>query len=238
MIRIRRAEERGHFDHGWLDTFHTFSFAEYHDPAFMGFRSLRVINEDRVAPGAGFPTHSHRDMEIITYVLEGMLEHKDSMGNGTVIRPGDVQRMSAGTGVTHSDYTASKKDTVHLLQIWILPEKKNLTPSYEQKNISADQKSGKFVLLASPDGAEGSVTIHQDVRLYASVLNKDRSQTLGDGHDRSLRPGRHAWIQVARGAITLNGKPMNASDGAAVSNETSLELSAKKDSEILWFDLA
>ena len=238
MIQIRKAEERGHFDHGWLDTFHTFSFAEYHDPAFMGFRSLRVINEDRVAPGAGFPTHSHRDMEIITYVLEGTLEHKDSLGNGAVIRPGDVQRMSAGTGVTHSEYNSSKKDPVHLLQIWILPEKKNLIPGYEQKNISADQKSGKVVLLASPDGAEGSVTVNQDVRLYASVLNKDRSQILGNGHDSTLQPGRHAWIQVARGAITLNGKPMNASDGAAVSNETSLELSAKKDSEILWFDLA
>src|SRR5713101_4242056 len=171
MMRIRKANERGHANHGWLDTYHTFSFADYHDPEYMGFRSLRVINEDRVAPGQGFGTHPHRDMEIITYILEGSLEHKDSMGNGSVIRPGDVQRMSAGTGVTHSEYNPSKTETLHLLQIWILPDRRGHTPGYEQKEIGGAEKRGQLRLIASPDGRDGSVSIHQDARLYAGIVN-------------------------------------------------------------------
>ena len=232
IIQVRKAQERGHFDHGWLDTYHTFSFADYQDSAHMGFRNLRVINEDVVAPGMGFPTHSHRDMEIITYVLEGAVEHKDSMGNTGIIRPGDVQRMSAGTGVTHSEFNPSKKEPLHLLQIWIFPEKNGQDPSYEQKSFSDAQKKGKFALVASPDGAQGSVTVHQDVRLFAAVLKK------GEGAALSLKSGRHAWAQVARGAVTLNEKDLNTSDGAAISGETILEFTAKKDSEILLFDLA
>lgn len=232
MITIRRAKERGHFNHGWLDTYHTFSFAEYHDPDFMGFRSLRVINEDVVAQGMGFPTHSHRDMEIITYVLEGEVEHKDSMGNSGVIRPGDVQRMSAGTGVTHSEFNPSKKNPLHLLQIWILPEKGGTAPGYEQKSFSSAQGSGKLTLVASPTGEGGSVTIRQDARLWAAVLKA------GTETPFKLNAGRHAWLQVARGSLSLNGQPLQASDGAAVSNETLLALKTQKDSEILLFDLA
>ena len=232
MIRLRKAKERGHFEHGWLDTYHTFSFAEYHDPDFMGFRSLRVINEDAVAPGMGFPTHSHRDMEIITYVLEGEVEHKDSMGNSGVIRPGDVQRMSAGTGVTHSEFNPSKKNPLHLLQIWILPEKKGTVPSYEQKSFSNAQKSGKLTLVASPTGEGGSVTIHQDARLWSAVLKAGAEIPL------KLNAGRHAWLQVARGSVSLNGQPLQTSDGAAVSDESLLTLKTQKDSEILLFDLA
>ena len=232
MIKIRKAQERGHFDHGWLDTYHTFSFADYQDPANMGFRKLRVINEDVVAAGMGFPTHSHRDMEIITYVLAGAVEHKDSMGNTGIIRPGDVQRMSAGSGVTHSEFNPSKKEPLHLLQIWIFPEKNDQTPSYEQKSFTESQKKGKFALVASPDAAQGSVTVHQDVRLYAAILKAGESAKV------SLKPGRHAWAQVAHGEAVLNGKDLKQSDGAAISDETSLEFTAKKDSEILLFDLA
>ena len=232
MITRRAAKERGHFDHGWLDTYHSFSFSEYHDPAHMGFRSLRVINEDRVDPKAGFPSHSHRDMEIITYVLAGALGHKDSMGNGSVIRPGDVQRMSAGTGVTHSEYNGSEKEPVHLLQIWILPEKRGIAPGYEEKKFPADEKRGRLRLIASRDAAEGSVTIHQDARVYASLL--DAGQTVR----HPLAPGRGAWLHLVSGAATVNGTTLVTGDGAAIENESALEIRAGEPSELLLFDLA
>src|SRR5262249_52938278 len=232
MITIRKAGERGHFDHGWLDTYHTFSFADYYDPRHMGFRALRVINEDRVQPGHGFPTHAHQDMEIITYILNGALQHKDSMGNGSVIRPGDVQRMSAGTGVTHSEYNPSKADPVHLLQIWILPEHRGLPPSYEQQTFAESERRGTLRLVASPDARAGSVRIHQDTDVYASVLAA--GQTL----QHQLRPGRNAWVQVARGAVTVNGQSLHAGDGAQVDDEAQLHISAAGDAEILLFDLA
>src|SRR5213593_2782593 len=218
MITIRKSEERGHFDLGWLDTYHTFSFDRYHDPAHMHFRSLRVINEDRVQPGQGFPTHSHRDMEIITYILQGALEHRDSMGNGSVIRPGDVQRMSAGTGVTHSEFNASKTEPVHLLQIWMFPERKGMKPSYEQKMFSEADKRSRLRLVASPDGRDGSVTIHQDNEMYATVLRK------GETVRHELKPERHAWVQVARGSVKLNGQELAEGDGAAISEEKAIEL--------------
>jgi len=231
MIQIRKASERGHFNHGWLDTYHTFSFADYYDPNFMGFRDLRVINEDRVAAGRGFPTHPHRDMEIITYILSGALQHQDSMGTGSVILPGDVQRMSAGTGVTHSEYNHSKHEAVHLLQIWILPREKNLPPSYEQKSYPEERKRNQWLLIASSDGSEGSVLVHQDVRLLTTLLGK--GQVLG----YSLDPKRSAWVQVARGELELNGETLRESDGAALHGESELSFQAKKDSEILLFDL-
>jgi redox-sensitive bicupin YhaK (pirin superfamily) len=232
MITVRPAKERGHFDHGWLDTYHSFSFSEYLDPAHMGFRSLRVINEDRVDPKAGFPPHSHRDMEIITYVLAGALAHKDSMGNGSVIRPGDVQRMSAGTGVTHSEANGSETEPVHLLQIWILPEKRGITPSYEEKKFSPEEKRGRLRLVASRDGADGSVTIHQDARVYASLL--DPGQTVRHTLDR----GRGAWLQLVAGAATVNGTALATGDGAAIQNEGTLEIHAGEPTELLLFDLA
>lgn len=232
MITVRKAEDRGHANHGWLDTYHTFSFANYYDPKHMGFRALRVINEDRVTPSAGFGTHGHRDMEIITYVLEGALEHKDSIGNGSVIQPGDVQRMSAGTGIMHSEFNHSKTEPVHLLQIWLLPERNGLPPSYEQQNLSPAKTPGKLHLVAAKDGREGVVTVHQDVDLYAAFLKK------GDRISHTLKPQRHAWVQVARGAITLNGMALDTSDGAAISNETEVVIEATKDAEILLFDLA
>jgi redox-sensitive bicupin YhaK (pirin superfamily) len=231
MITIRRAKERGHFDHGWLDTYHTFSFDQYHDPRFMGFRSLRVINEDVVHPGHGFPTHGHRDMEIITYILEGALKHQDSMGNGSVIRPGDVQRMTAGTGVRHSEQNSSETDPVHLLQIWILPNSQGLQPGYEQKAFSEDERRSGFRLIASNDGHNGSVTVHQDVSVYASIL------TPGQEVSHELDANRHAWVQVARGAVTLNGESLEQGDGVAISGETLLKLSAEKPAEVLLFDL-
>ena len=232
MITRRPAKERGHFDHGWLDTYHSFSFSEYHDPAHMGFRSLRVINEDRVDPKAGFPPHSHRDMEIITYVLAGALGHKDSMGNGSVIRPGDVQRMSAGTGVTHSEYNGSEEEPVHLLQIWILPERRGIAPGYEEKRFPAEEKRGRLRLIASRDAAEGSVTIHQDARVYASLL--DGGQTVR----HPLAPGRGAWLHLVSGAATVNGTALVTGDGAAVENEGALEIRADEPTELLLFDLA
>ena len=228
---IRRADERGHADHGWLDSRHTFSFADYYDPAHMGFRALRVINQDRVLAGQGFGTHPHRDMEIVSYVLEGALEHKDSMGTSSVIRPGDVQRMTAGTGVLHSEYNPSRKDPVHFLQIWILPEKKGLKPGYEQKAFPEAERRNRLRLVASRDGRDGSLTIHQDAELYTTLLQK------GQRVAHLLRPGRHAWVQVTRGGITLNGTAMSAGDGAAVSGETSLEFGASEDAEVLMFDL-
>ena len=232
MIRIRKSAERGHFDFGWLDTYHTFSFGDYYDPDFMGFSDLRVINEDRVAGNTGFPTHGHRDMEIITYVLEGALQHRDSMDNGSVIRPGDVQRMTAGTGVTHSEANPSKTDPCHLLQIWILPNAPRLTPGYEQKNFADDEKQDRLRLIASMDGSEGSVTINQDARLYASVMSTDSEVT------HQLANNRTAWLQVARGSVALNGNQLQQGDGAGVVNESKLKIRANEPAEILLFDLA
>ena len=231
MIAIRPAKERGHADHGWLDTWHTFSFADYDDRRFMGFRSLRVINEDFVAPGRGFPTHGHRDMEIITYVLEGALEHRDSLGTGSVIRPGEVQRMSAGTGVRHSEANPSASEPLHLLQIWIEPSKSGIPPGYEQKTFADADKRGRLRLVASPDGAEGSVTIHQDARVYATVLDAGQQVV------HRLAPGRHAWLHVARGALTLNGQRLSQGDGAAISDEASLVVVGETGAEALLFDL-
>jgi redox-sensitive bicupin YhaK (pirin superfamily) len=231
MVTLRNAHERGHAQHGWLDSYHTFSFADYYDPHHMGFRTLRVINEDRVQPGKGFGAHPHRDMEIISYVLEGALAHKDSLGTGSVIRPGEVQRMSAGTGVTHSEFNSSQMELVHFLQIWILPERTGLPPSYEQRAFPIAEKQGKLRLVASRDGREGSVTIHQAVDLYASLL------TPGEAVTHPLTPGHHAWIQVARGSIILNDNALSAGDGAAVSGETRLAVTATDQAEVLLFDL-
>jgi redox-sensitive bicupin YhaK (pirin superfamily) len=233
MMTLRPAAERGHFDHGWLDTYHTFSFASYHDPKHMGFRSLRVINDDRVQPGEGFGSHGHRDMEIITWVLEGALEHKDSMGNGSVIVPGDVQYMSAGTGVRHSEFNASKTDVTHFVQIWILPDREGYTPRYDQKRFEESEKLGRLRLVASPDGADGSIAIRQDVRLYASVLTPGQSVSL------DLAAGRHAWIQVLRGKLSVNSQALSAGDGVAVSGEPRLDFTAGSEkTEFLTFDLA
>lgn len=232
MITIRKSEERGHFNFGWLDTYHTFSFDQYYDPAHMHFRSLRVINEDRVAAGQGFPTHSHRDMEIITYILSGALEHRDSMGNGSIIRPGDVQRMSAGTGVSHSESNPSETEPVHLLQIWILPRERGLPPGYEEKFFSGDERRGRLRLVASEDGREGSVTINQDARLYAVML------AAGGEVSHTLDPGRYAWAQVARGRIRLNEVDLKQGDGAAISNEARLNVVSYDEAELLLFDLA
>ena len=229
MITIRRAEERGHADHGWLDTYHTFSFADYHDPDKMGFRALRVINEDRVAPGRGFGTHGHRDMEIISYVLDGSLAHRDSMGTDGVIRPGEVQRMSAGTGVMHSEMNGSEKESVHFLQIWIVPERRNITPSYEQKAFSDDERRGTLRLVASPDAGDGSVKIHQDVRLYTALLD-------GQPVTHDFASGRYGWVQVARGEAEVNGQRLKAGDGAAIADERSVTITGT-GAEVLLFDL-
>ena len=231
MIVKRPAAERGHFDHGWLDTSHTFSFADYHDPAHMGFRALRVINEDRVAAGRGFGAHSHRDMEIITYVLDGALAHADSIGNRSTIVPGDVQRMSAGTGITHSEFNARQDEPVHFLQIWLLPDRRGLAPGYEQKAIPESEERGVLRLLASRDGRDGTVTIHQDVDLYGSRLEP------GERVKHALADGRHAWLQMVRGRIELNGTPLAAGDGAAVSGESALEMVAQESAQFLLFDL-
>ena len=231
MMQIRKAKDRGHANYGWLDTYHTFSFADYMDPKFMGFRSLRVINEDTVEPGQGFGTHGHRDMEIITCVLEGELEHKDSMGNGAVIRPGDVQRMSAGTGVTHSEFNPSKTKPVHLLQIWILPEAAGLKPSYEQQTFKNEERKNRFRLVASGRPREGAVKIHQDAELYVSVLEKNNEI------EYALDKNRHAWLQVARGLVTANGSVLEAGDGAVIEKD-SVHVRADKDSEALLFDLS
>jgi redox-sensitive bicupin YhaK (pirin superfamily) len=232
MITIRKSDERGRANHGWLDTHFTFSFADYFDPEHVQFRTLRVMNDDRVAGGGGFPMHPHRDMEIVTYVLEGALEHRDSMGNGSVIKPGDIQYMSAGTGVTHSEFNASKTEPVHLYQIWMMPDKKGHKPAYDQKNFTEAEKRGKLRLLASPDGREGSVKIRQDNELYATVLGS------GDFVKHALKPERHAYVQVLRGSVKLNGKPLETGDGAAMSAEKSVELTGVKDAEVLLFDLA
>ena len=231
MITLRRSGERGHARHDWLDTHHTFSFADYYDPAHMGFRALRVINEDRVAPRSGFGTHPHRDMEIITYVLSGQIEHRDSMGSVGVLRAGELQRMTAGTGVLHSEMNRSGEE-LHFLQIWVIPESKGLTPSYEQKAFTKEERQGRFRLVVSPEGEEGSLKVHQDMRLYSTLLGK------GEKTEFTLAPGRHVWLQVARGAGTLNGVALKAGDGVAVSEESQLVLSATEPLEALLFDLA
>jgi redox-sensitive bicupin YhaK (pirin superfamily) len=231
MLTIRKAADRGHADHGWLDSHHTFSFADYHDPRFMGFGPLRVINDDTVAGGGGFPPHGHRDMEIISYVIEGALSHQDNIGNGSVIKPGDVQRMSAGPGVTHAEYNASKTEPVHFLQIWIVPQKSGLPSGYEQKFFSDDDKRGQLRLVASPDGAEGSVRIQQDARLYATIL--------GDGASVSHRfaAGRKGWLHVVKGAATVNGQRVQTGDGVAIEKEAELVLTSQEGGELLLFDL-
>jgi quercetin 2,3-dioxygenase len=231
MLTLRRSAERGHANHGWLDSHHSFSFADYYDPAHMGFRSLRVINEDRVQPGAGFPTHAHQDMEIITYVLAGALEHKDSLGNGSIIRPGDVQRMSAGTGVRHSEFNHSRTEVVHFLQIWILPVRARLQPSYEQKHFAEADLRGTLRLIASPDARAESVTVHQDASIYATRLAPN------DSARHRLAPGRAAYIHVAKGALTLNGQTLAAGDGAAITAAGDIELTANAPAEALLFDL-
>ena len=232
MIEIRRSAERGYADHGWLKSYHSFSFADYYDPGHVQFGPLRVINEDRVAPGMGFGTHGHRDMEIISYVLEGELAHKDSMGNGSVIRPGDVQRMSAGTGVRHSEYNHAAHDTTHFLQIWIQPDRTGIEPSYEERRFEAADKRGRLRLVASADGAEGSVHVHQDVRLHAGLFDGDEAATL------AIAPGRRAYVHVARGKVTVNGEALVAGDAAKLEGEgLSVALSAGEDAEVLVFDL-
>ncbi len=231
MIDIRRGSERGHARHGWLESYHSFSFADYHDPAHMGYSALRVINEDRVQPGTGFGTHGHRDMEIISYVLEGALAHQDSMGNGSTIVPGDVQRMSAGRGVTHSEFNHEKNATTHFLQIWIEPNARGIAPGYEQKHFDAAAKRGRLRLVASPDGADGSVTIHQDARVYAGLF---------DGAERAthpLAPGRKAYVHLARGRLTVNGVPLEAGDAAKLEAVAEIVLQQGAGAEALLFDL-
>jgi redox-sensitive bicupin YhaK (pirin superfamily) len=232
MIRVRKAAERGHFDHGWLNTYHTFSFADYHDPRHMGFRSLRVINDDRVQPGSGFGMHGHRDMEIVTYVLEGALEHRDSLGNGSVLRPGELQHMTAGTGVRHSEFNPSDREWVHLYQIWLLPERNGLAPGYEQKAFPAAERRGRLRLVAAPTGEQGALTIHQDARIYLATL------AAGETVAHALEPGRHAWLQVLRGEVDLGGQTLAAGDGAAVSAEERLEIGGRDEAEVMLFDLA
>ncbi len=231
MISIRTAAQRGHFDHGWLNTYHTFSFGDYFDPDHMGFRCLRVINDDRVQPGLGFGMHGHRDMEIVTYVLEGALAHRDSMGNASVIRPGELQRMSAGTGIRHSEFNPSETEPVHLYQIWLLPDRQGLTPSYEQRAFGDGERHGRFRLVASPDGADGSLTIHQDARLYLSSL------TLGQEVAHAIGSGRAAWLQVLRGEVSSFGKDLSAGDGVAISDEKAVAVRARSSAEVLLFDL-
>ena len=231
MITIRRSQDRGRFDHGWLDTRHSFSFADYHDPEHMGFGPLRVINEDRVQPGMGFGTHGHRDMEIISYVLSGGLAHQDSMGNGSVLRPGDVQCMSAGTGVRHSEFNASRDEPVHFLQIWIEPAQRGIAPGYEEKRFDAESKRGRLRLIASPDGAEGSVTLHQDARLYAALLDG------AEAVDFRQRPGRRTYVHVVRGAASVNGQPLAGGDAMTLEGAQDVRIDGGRDAEILLFDL-
>jgi quercetin 2,3-dioxygenase len=232
MIRVRKASERGRTRIDWLDSRHTFSFGDYYDPAHMGFRTLRVMNDDWVAPGGGFGTHPHRDMEIVTYVLDGALQHRDSLGTGSVIRPGELQRMTAGTGIAHSEFNASQTEPVHLYQIWLLPERRGLAPGYEQKEFAAAERAGRLRVVASRDGRDGSLTIHQDATLALA--------TLADGQSVStaLAPGRHAWVQVLRGSVTVNGTPLAEGDGAAVSDETELTITGTSPAEVMVFDLA
>ena len=231
MLKLRKANERGHANHGWLDSHHTFSFADYHDAKHMGFRALRVINDDTVAPGMGFGSHPHRDMEIVSYVLEGALAHKDSLGTGSTIEPGDVQRMSAGTGVVHSEFNASKTDPVHFLQIWLIPASRGIQPGYEQKRFTREGKAGRLRLVASPTGKDGSVTIHTDAEVFAGVFDR------GQRAEHTLAPNRHAWIHVARGNVRVNGQELAAGDGLAISDEKTITVEGI-DGELLLFDLA
>lgn len=232
MLTKRAGIERGHGQHGWLDTYHTFSFSDYYAPDHMGFRGLRVINEDRVAPGEGFGMHGHRDMEIVTYVLEGALEHRDSLGTGEILRPGELQRMTAGRGIQHSEFNPSDRDPVHLYQIWILPREKGLTPSYEQKAFAAAERHNRWRLVASPDGTDGSLTIQTDAKLYLATLEKDQSVV------HELKPGRHAWLQVLRGEVQVGEVSLTAGDGLAVTEEQALAVRAAVPAEVLLFDLA
>lgn len=232
MLSLRKGSERGHFDHGWLDTYHTFSFASYYDPTHMGFRALRVMNEDRVQPGKGFGTHGHDNMEIVTYVLSGALEHKDSMGNGEILRPGELQRMSAGTGITHSEFNPSDTEPVHLYQMWLLPDRRDATPSYEQKRFDPKEHHNSLRLVASPDGAQDSLRIGADARLLLGSLAKGASIGV------ALEPTRYGWLQVLRGGATTNGILLEAGDGVAATKETNLEIVATSDAELLLFDLA
>ena len=231
MLLIRRAADRGHANHGWLDTNHTFSFGSYYHPEQMGFRSLRVMNEDRVAPGRGFGTHEHRDMEIVSYVLEGALEHKDSMGNGEVLKPGEFQRISAGTGITHSEFNPSASEVTHFYQIWLLPEREGIEPGYEQKSFDPPGRKNRLQLVASPDADDGSLLIHQDAHIFLADLTSQSQVAY------NLREGRHAWLQVLRGAVQVQGEHLEASDGAAVSDESDLAIHATADAEVMLFDL-
>ncbi len=231
MIRIRNSEARGRTDFGWLDSRHSFSFGEYQDPEHMGFRSLRVINDDRLRPGAGFGEHAHQDMEIVSYVLSGALAHRDSMGTGSVLSAGDVQRMSAGAGVRHSEMNPSLEEPTRFLQIWILPEQKGLEPSYEELHVGEDEKRGRLVRVASGSGVDGALKIHQDIELFASIVD------VGESVEHSLAPGRHAWIQVARGSVAVNGVDLEEGDGAAVSDETEIRIEGRDSAEVLLFDL-
>jgi redox-sensitive bicupin YhaK (pirin superfamily) len=231
MLTLRRAADRGHFNHGWLDTYHTFSFADYYDPAQMGFRALRVMNEDRVAPGMGFGMHGHRDMEIVTIVLSGALEHRDSLGNGEVLRPGEFQRMTAGSGIRHSEFNPSETEPVHLYQVWLLPRANGLPPSYEQKPFAAGERENRWQLVASPDGADGSLTIQQDARILLARLSPETAL------NRDLAAGRHAWVQVLSGSGTLNGTALATSDGVAITDEAELTLVAQTPLEVMLFDL-
>ncbi|MBI3316742.1 MAG: pirin family protein [Candidatus Omnitrophica bacterium] len=232
MMKVRKSLERGHFDFGWLDTYHTFSFGDYQDPKYEGFRALRVINEDRVKPSKGFQPHSHRDMEIITYILSGALQHEDSLGNRFVIRRGEIQRMSAGTGITHSEFNASKKEEMHLLQIWILPEQRNIAPGYEQIKINPKEMKGKWKLLVSPEGKEGPVKIHQDASIFGLRIQEDQEISY------PLSKDRHAWIQVAQGRLDVSGHPLEQGDGLAVSKLSEIVFRSKEEAELLLFDLA
>jgi quercetin 2,3-dioxygenase len=231
MITVRRAHERGHADHGWLDSYHTFSFANYQDPQHMGFRALRVMNEDRVAAGQGFGTHPHRDMEIVSYVLDGELEHKDSMGNGQVLRPGEFQRITAGRGITHSEFNPSADKPAHFYQIWLLPERKGIEPSYEQKRFDPAGRKNRLQLVASRDATDGSLLIHQDAKVYLADLSSGRDMTY------DIPAGRYAWLQVLRGSVNVNGQSLTTSDAAAVSDERSLVLQADDHAELMLFDL-
>jgi quercetin 2,3-dioxygenase len=232
MITFRDRSTRGQSRTGWLDSKHSFSFGDYDDPEHIGFRALRVINEDRIIPGAGFPRHGHRDMDILSYVLDGALQHKDSIGNGTVIRPGEIQRMSAGTGVEHSEFNASQSEPAHFLQIWIIPEKRGIKPSYEQKSVPLEERRGKLRLVAAPDAPEGAVTLHEDARVYVANL------AAGERVSHDIAPGRGVWVQVARGIVGLNGTELREGDGAALEDEARAEIEADTDAEILLFDLA
>jgi len=231
MRQLRRAGERGHADHGWLDTWHTFSFADYYDPKHQGFRLLRVINEDVVQPGQGFGMHPHRDMEIVTYVLEGQLQHRDSMGNGSVLHAGELQRITAGRGVLHSEFNPSEREHVHLYQIWLLPRARGLAPGYEEKQFNSEEKRNRLRLVASPDGADGSLTIQQDARISIAVLDPGKQVT------HPLSPGRHAWLQVIRGQLEVDGTMLTASDGLAITDEAELSVQAASEAEVMLFDL-